>query len=858
MEQFLHCFSLKCLLTIIFFIIFPNYYILTQSVSSIQPPACWDSERSALLHFKESFILHKSASDFPLAYPKVNSWKVGVDCCSWDGVECDDNIGHVIGLDLSSSFLHGSIDSNSTLFHLHHLTSLNLSDNDFDGSKLPSAIGNLSRLSLLDLSFSAFSGQIPIEILELSELETLDLSGFDNYLELQNPSLKSLVDKLVKLKYLDLGGGVNVSSTVPQSLANLSSLAHLSLRSCDMNGEFPIEIFQLPKLQFLSVSANPRLKGRLPEFPINSSIESLWLYGTGFDGELPKSIGNLKSLSDLEVAECNFSGQIPSSLASLTHLTYLSLSHNPFSRGTLIWLGNQTKLDTLYLGNTSLYGDIPSSLKNLTQLTVLSLNLNWFSGQIPSWIGNLTRLTVLDLHANELRGPIPQSLFNLVNLEVLDLHESQLSGTVNLEQILQIRGLTFLQLSGNDLSVLTTTTKNASVPKFKFLALGSCNLSEFPDFLDQDELEFLSLGNNKIDGRIPKWLWGSSAKTLEVLDLQGNLITGFDQPYVAPPWTNLRILNLVDNMLQGPLPIPPASIYYYFVENNSLTGELTPMICNLSFILVLDVSNNNLSGVLPPCLSNLSRSLSVLNLQNNSFRGLIPTICERGSQLRMIDFSQNQLDGQILSSMVDCRMLESLNLASNRLKDAFPSQLGKLPELKILILRQNEFHGAIGNAQIDVVFPKLRILDLSFNKFAGPLPSRYFQRWNAMKVVDFSRLKYLQLRGPIPQGKQFATFDNNSFVGNPGLCGEPLSKKCYSEASPPPPRLSSNSKKDGGDSLFEFGWKIVVLGYGVGVMVGLILGYTFNPWKHKWFLKYFWGSNRGGSRGQGTDDQCSK
>ncbi|OMO81332.1 hypothetical protein CCACVL1_12470, partial [Corchorus capsularis] len=105
-------------------------------------PACWDSERSALLQFKESFILNESVSDFPLAYPKVSSWKVegqggGGDCCSWDGVECDNSTGHVIGLDLSSSFLYGSIGSNSTLFHLNHLTSLNLSDNHFNGSAIP-------------------------------------------------------------------------------------------------------------------------------------------------------------------------------------------------------------------------------------------------------------------------------------------------------------------------------------------------------------------------------------------------------------------------------------------------------------------------------------------------------------------------------------------------------------------------------------------------------------------------------------------------------------------------------------------------------------------------------------------------
>ena len=154
------------------------------------------------------------------------------------------NTGHVIGLDLSSSFLYGSIDSSSTLFHLRHLTRLNLSYNDFNYSSIPSAIRRLSRLSLLDLSYSYFSGQIPAEILELSKLETLDLSG--HHLKLQNPSLKSLAEKLVNLKYLTLNW-VNISSNVPQSLANLSSLTSISLAGCALNGEFPVKVFQLPQ-----------------------------------------------------------------------------------------------------------------------------------------------------------------------------------------------------------------------------------------------------------------------------------------------------------------------------------------------------------------------------------------------------------------------------------------------------------------------------------------------------------------------------------------------------------------------------------------------------------------------------------
>ena len=168
------------------------------------------------------------------------------------------------------------------------------------------------------------------------------------------------------------------------------------------------------------------------------------------------------------------------------------------------------------------------------------------------------------------------------------------------------------------ISLLTKLSNNITFSKFWILGLASCELNEFPDFLkNQNELAFLELSNNKFHGLIPKWMWNLSKETLWFLDLSYNFLTGFDQLPVILPGTHLRFLDLSQNKLQGSLPIPPPSILTYSVLNNTLTGEIPLMICNLSSLISLDLSYNNLSGLLPKCLGTFSDSLTILNLRHN-------------------------------------------------------------------------------------------------------------------------------------------------------------------------------------------------------------------------------------------------
>ncbi|KAK9005250.1 hypothetical protein V6N11_042693 [Hibiscus sabdariffa] len=929
----------------------------SSSSSTSVPYLCSHTQSSALILFKTQFSINETASkdcEYPhiKSYPKTNSWKKGLDCCLWDGVTCDNITGQVIGLDLSCSWLSGTFPSNSRLFHLSHLQKLDLSFNDFSKSRISPSFGGFPSLTHLDLTSSWFSGPVPYEISYLSKLVSLYLSyrpildivsGIEApgpTLKLETCTLNGIVRNLTKVRevYLD---GIDMSSVDPNSFMNLSaSLTSLSLGGCHLRGSFPDNLFNLPNIQSLTLDENPNLTGQFPKSNWTSPLEVLDASITSLSGELPESLGNLKSLRGLGLVGCNLWGPIPASLGNLSQLSFLFLSWNHFSGEIPSSVTNLTQLGLLVLASNQLEGPVPDNLNAFPNLGFVDLSHNLLSGRTPSWFytnptvlelgnnqftGHIDEfqnrcLEILSLNNNSFRGPIPSSISQLVNLTILDLSSNELKGTISLDMFSELQNLQQLDLSSNALLLCSNNTVSYVLPNLQFVNLSSNILHEFPKFL---------LGSKK----------------LESLDLHSNFIEG-DLPISMSELVSLRFLCLSSNFIEGDLPVLPPNIRFLSVSNNSLSGKISD-VCNAKSLEILDLSRNKLSGAIPQCIGSFSRSLTSLNLKMNKLHGTIPPTFAKGCALENLNLNSNHLEGPLTRSITNCKHLQVVDLGNNKINGTFPHWIHALPELQVLVLRSNKFQGPIHSPKSPRPLPKLRIVDLSHNNFFGPLPTSYIQNFKGMmNIVDDGKaatymgersysydysvsmafkglevelvkiltiftsldlssnnfegeiprvigelgsliglnlshnnlcgrippslrnlaqlewldlssnklggqipmelldltflssfnVSYNQLVGPIPQGRQFNTFENGSYLGNEGLCGVPLSRGCNNE-SQPEPWMKAN-KEEG--SKLEFGWKVVAIGYGFGFVFGVGMGYVFlRTGKPKWFVTLF-------------------
>ncbi|GMY25559.1 receptor-like protein 7 [Fagus crenata] len=710
---------------------------------------------------------------------------------------------------IENELLNGSLPE----FHPNgSLRSLLLSCTNFSGA-LPDSIGNLKMLSKIDLSSCNFSGSIPSSMENLTQLIYLDLSS--NKFNRSVPPF-SMAKNLtqINLSFNSLTG--QITSTHWKDLPNL---VNLDLRSNSLNGSIPVSLFSLPSLQKLQLSNN-RFSGLLNEFSnvFSSAMDTLDLSSNNLEGPIPTSVFELRGLKILLLSSNNFSGCFQlNKIQQLRNLSKLDLSYNSLLideyNGTNSSLPPIPQITTVKLASCKL-NKIPDFLRNQSKLAILDLSNNQIHGKISNWIWNLTNRLNLNLSYNFLSGP----LLNLPSaLVILDISSNLLEGQLpalppsaiyldfsrnNFTSVIpagiSLTGAFFLSLSNNQL--------------FGRIPLSTCNATY---------LVVLDLSDNLLNGTIPQCL----NETLGVLDVRRNRLSGTISDKF-PVSCGLQTLNLNGNLLEGGVPKSLnncKNLEVLDMRNNQIKDTFPCYLKNISDLRVLILRSNRFYGSIDDCGGPNTPwpMLQIVDLALNNFSELEPlyyqdviTVTSKGLDIKLvkiltlftlIDFSHNNLDGLIPEEFGKLKSLHGLNLSHNALTGQIPPSLGNLTTLESVDLSSDKLTGEIPMHLVDLTF--LAVLDLSFN----------------------------QLVGSIPQGKQFNTFENDSYEGNKGLCGSPMTAKCQSDKAPPPSAFEETHSNSG----IVIGWNFISaeLGFifGFGIVIGPLM--FWKRWRI-WYCKH--------------------
>ncbi|KAJ8624730.1 hypothetical protein MRB53_033260 [Persea americana] len=564
----------------------------------------------------------------------------------------------------------------------------------------------------------------------------------------------------------------NLTGTLPSELSNLTSLRLLNISNNVFSGPFPSQI--LPKLLLLETldTYNNNFSGPLPLSVVGlKRIRHLHLGGNFFSGHIPPSYSEIQSLEYLGLNGNGLSGEIPASLGRLLNLKELYIGYfNNYQGGIPPELGSLTELIKLDMGSCNLSGEIPASLGNLKKLDTLFLQINHLSGRIPPELSGLERLQSLDISINELSGEIPESFSELKELKLLNLFKNHLLGRI---------------------------------PAF---------VADFPN------LEVLQVWENNFTFELPEGL-GRNGK-LKKLDVATNRLTGTIPPDLCFGGV-LETLMLMENYFFGPIPEKLGeckSLNRVRLAKNFFNGTIPAGFFNLPLANMVELSENYFSGELPGEMS--GETIGMLIVSNNQMTGRIPPAIGNMRGLQVLSLELNRFSGEIPAEIGDLRQLLSLNLSGNEIVGSIPSDLTRCSSLASLDLSQNNLTGEI--PEEIAKFKILSTLNLSRNHLNGKIPSE--MRW--MRSLTSFDVSYNDLSGPIPIGGQLLVFNVTYFIGNPKLCGPPLSSSSTCRSDSDPTYKSKNA-------LSTLQWTVLIIVVIAGVLMATALIIKARAWLKK-------------------------
>ena len=633
------------------------------------------------------------------------------------------NLVHLKNVDFSQNSITGGLIS--SISNLQDLETFDVNGNFSFGAVLPNELGSLSHLKILDFGGIDCSGTFPVSVLaNLSSLEFLRISP-----DARNWSASQLTGVFPSsiaaggnLKYLEL---VNCSFTgsIPDNFSQLTNLEYLHIEPMTTDISAP--------RAFDPQSYTPdELTGSLSVISQMSKLAYLSLRGHHLSGPIP-DLTNLRNLGLLDLSYNGFGGVIPSSLSTLDSLYYLDLSYNGLT-SSVPDLSQMTQLSSLYLNNNQLSGDFSRLVIPDVYYADIDISNNSFVGEINMQLGGYYALNLsnnkftsvspsfntddntfarINFDDNQIAGPLPPHLAgyhtngsisnnrltftDLVTLptafddgggvvaysedsvDVNRTYEVSIGGSLTLTTTID-RGVSpsciyqwFKYVDGvNDIPLIPQATTAGYT--YTLNNISTSDLSKYYYTIQNTDPRLYNFRNVKLVSKLQTIsLPAGSAPCVPDHQKEYNALVALYNATqnnggwtVKTGWDQGNINNI--SSWYGVTTDADGFVTSIVLPNNNLKGTLPTQLGNLCNIQTLVLSNNQLSGGIPASFANL-KNMNEMDLDHNALTGPIPphTLAALNNSPYQVDISYNQFSGDLGAALGD-RWIYNFRINDNK------------------------------------------------------------------------------------------------------------------------------------------------------------------------------------------------